>query len=138
MSNLASKAGHITRCCARQRLVASRVAPAATALAQKRFESSDASNWGATTRIPDFGKYRSKGSEEGNRTFQYVMVGTMGALTAMGAKATVVGELDAPRVLCCGGAYRRQTFSRTWRLRRTCWPWRRSRSTSLPSRRERT
>ncbi|EHL00714.1 putative Cytochrome b-c1 complex subunit Rieske, mitochondrial [Glarea lozoyensis 74030] len=34
------------------------------------------------SKIPDFGKYRSK-------IFQYFMVGTMGALTAAGAKATV-------------------------------------------------
>ncbi len=91
MSNLTSKAGQIARCCTRQRLASARSSPAA-ALVQKRFESSDASNWGATTRIPDFSKYRSQGTEQGNRTFQYVMVGTMGALTAMGAKATVVGE----------------------------------------------
>ena len=90
MPNLTSKAGQIARCCARPRLAAAR-GPSA-ALGQRRFESSDASNWGATTRIPDFGKYRSKGTEQDNRTFQYVMVGTMGALTAMGAKATVVGE----------------------------------------------
>jgi ubiquinol-cytochrome c reductase iron-sulfur subunit len=89
MSNLTSKAGHIARTCSRRRLATARTP---TTLVQKRFESTDASNWGATTRIPDFGKYRSKGTEEGNRTFSYVMVGTMGALTAMGAKATVVGE----------------------------------------------
>jgi ubiquinol-cytochrome c reductase iron-sulfur subunit len=92
MPNLTSKAGQIARCCARPRLAAASGGVSAAALAQRRFESSDASNWGATTRIPDFGKYRSKGTEQDNRTFQYVMVGTMGALTAMGAKATVVGE----------------------------------------------
>jgi ubiquinol-cytochrome c reductase iron-sulfur subunit len=91
MPTLTSKAGQIARCCARPRLAAAR-GPAAALAHQQRFESSDASNWGATTRIPDFGKYRSKNTEQDNRTFQYVMVGTMGALTAMGAKATVVGE----------------------------------------------
>ncbi|KAB8364842.1 hypothetical protein FH972_024705 [Carpinus fangiana] len=42
-----------------------------------------------TTSIPSFAKYRSNNSETSNRVFQYFMVGTFGALTAMGAKATV-------------------------------------------------
>ncbi|KAF1816907.1 ubiquinol-cytochrome c reductase-like protein iron-sulfur subunit [Eremomyces bilateralis CBS 781.70] len=42
-----------------------------------------------TTKIPDFSKYRSKSSEGGNKVFSYFMVGSMGALTAMGAKSTV-------------------------------------------------
>ena len=44
-----------------------------------------------TTKIPSFGAYMSKKGETSNRTFQYFMVGTMGALAAMGAKATVQG-----------------------------------------------
>ncbi|RMZ92474.1 hypothetical protein DV736_g279, partial [Chaetothyriales sp. CBS 134916] len=42
-----------------------------------------------TTKIPSFKAYRSKAAEVSNRTFQYFMVGTMGLLTAVGAKATV-------------------------------------------------
>ncbi|MCJ1312214.1 hsp70 nucleotide exchange factor fes1 [Agyrium rufum] len=42
-----------------------------------------------TTRIPSFGKYMSKKGETSNKVFQYFMVGTMGALAAAGAKATV-------------------------------------------------
>ncbi|KAI9893175.1 MAG: hsp70 nucleotide exchange factor fes1 [Vezdaea aestivalis] len=42
-----------------------------------------------TTNIPDFSKYRNKGGQTGSKVFQYFMVGTMGALTAAGAKATV-------------------------------------------------
>jgi ubiquinol-cytochrome c reductase iron-sulfur subunit len=42
-----------------------------------------------TTVIPDFGKYKSKGSEQGNRLFQYFMVGAFGGLSALGAKDTV-------------------------------------------------
>ncbi|KAI9660224.1 MAG: hsp70 nucleotide exchange factor fes1 [Alyxoria varia] len=42
-----------------------------------------------TTKVPDFGKYKSKKDELTNKVFQYFMVGTMGAVTAMGAKATV-------------------------------------------------
>lgn len=45
---------------------------------------------GKTTRIPSFAKYRNKsGDESGPKVFQYFMVGTMGALSALGAKATV-------------------------------------------------
>lgn len=54
-----------------------------------------------TTKIPDFSKYRSSKGANSNLVFQYFMVGTMGALTAAGAKATVqgtyrgeLGELD--------------------------------------------
>lgn len=46
-----------------------------------------------TSRIPDFGHYRSKSGSRNNLVFQYFMVGSMGALTAAGAKATVQGTL---------------------------------------------
>ncbi|KAL9102951.1 MAG: hypothetical protein Q9187_009066, partial [Circinaria calcarea] len=42
-----------------------------------------------TTRIPSFGSYMSRKGGTPNKTFQYFMVGTMGALAAAGAKATV-------------------------------------------------
>ncbi|KAL8816436.1 MAG: hypothetical protein Q9191_008332, partial [Dirinaria sp. TL-2023a] len=42
-----------------------------------------------TTRVPSFSNYMSKRSETSNKTFQYFMVGTMGLLTAAGAKSTV-------------------------------------------------
>ncbi|KAL8789683.1 MAG: hypothetical protein Q9195_006736 [Heterodermia aff. obscurata] len=45
-----------------------------------------------TTKIPDFGAYKSRSGETTNRTFQYFMVGSMGILAAAGAKATVQGE----------------------------------------------
>jgi len=47
-----------------------------------------------TEKIPSFGHYRASGGEVSNKTFQYFMVGTFGALTALGAKATVQGELN--------------------------------------------
>lgn len=50
-----------------------------------------------TTKIPDFSKYKSSSSAKGNQVFGYFMVGTMGALSAAGAKATVQGE-QHPRV----------------------------------------
>jgi len=40
-------------------------------------------------KVPNFGAYKSNGSETGNKVFQYFMAGTMGGLAAMGAKATV-------------------------------------------------
>jgi len=45
-----------------------------------------------TTDIPKFDHYKSSRDETTNRVFQYFMVGTLGAVTAMGAKATVQGE----------------------------------------------
>ncbi|KAF4636275.1 hypothetical protein G7Y89_g1802 [Cudoniella acicularis] len=41
------------------------------------------------SKIPDFSNYRSKQGSNSNLVFQYFMVGTMGALTAAGAKSTV-------------------------------------------------
>ena len=46
-----------------------------------------------STRVPDFSKYMSKGSGAGNALFGYFMVGTLGAISAAGAKSTVQGEL---------------------------------------------
>ncbi|KAI9053074.1 hypothetical protein LZ554_003343 [Drepanopeziza brunnea f. sp. 'monogermtubi'] len=43
----------------------------------------------ASSKIPDFSNYRSKSGSNPNLLIQYFMVGTMGALTAAGAKATV-------------------------------------------------
>jgi ubiquinol-cytochrome c reductase iron-sulfur subunit len=44
-----------------------------------------------TAKIPDFSHYKSNKSQTSNQMFQYFMVGTMGALTAAGAKNTVQG-----------------------------------------------
>lgn len=44
-----------------------------------------------TTSIPSFAKYKSSAGEERNKVFQYFMAGTFGAVTALGAKATVQG-----------------------------------------------
>ena len=41
-----------------------------------------------TTVIPSFKKYRA-GNEQGNKVFQYFMIGALGGLSAMGAKDTV-------------------------------------------------
>ncbi|KAK5938530.1 ubiquinol--cytochrome-c reductase catalytic subunit rip1 [Knufia obscura] len=42
-----------------------------------------------TNKVPNFGQYMSRSNESTNRVFQYFMVGSMGLLTAAGAKATV-------------------------------------------------
>jgi len=73
-------------------------APASTAIQARNLSSDAAETYkspfaGATahrtTKIPDFSKYKSSTSTRGNQVFSYFMVGTMGALTAAGAKATV-------------------------------------------------
>jgi ubiquinol-cytochrome c reductase iron-sulfur subunit len=53
-----------------------------------------------STKIPSFAAYRNKGGETGPKVFQYFMVGTMGALSALGAKATVQGR-SPPRLRVC-------------------------------------
>ena len=63
-----------------------------------------------TTKIPSFAAYRNKGGETGPKIFQYFMVGTMGALSAVGAKATVQGTLSATR------AWEMTGNPRTWQL----------------------
>lgn len=47
-----------------------------------------------TKKVPDFSKYMSKGSSNTNQLISYFMVGTLGAISAAGAKDTVQGEWD--------------------------------------------
>jgi ubiquinol-cytochrome c reductase iron-sulfur subunit len=78
------------------------VARASSAAMQTRSATSDAhasssfdspfKGAGSASKIPDFSAYRSKGGETGTRVFSYFMVGTMGALASLGAKATVQGR----------------------------------------------
>lgn len=59
---------------------------------QKRFQSQATfESPYDSTKVPSFAKYRSKGGEDKMKLYQYFMVGTFGALTAFGAKATVQG-----------------------------------------------
>ncbi|KAL8924589.1 MAG: hypothetical protein Q9172_002623 [Xanthocarpia lactea] len=105
MAPLTTRTGSLLRTCPRQRLPA---ISATVISAQRRgkadivqraggeyertpqfdspFRDEDAT---PTTKIPSFAKYMSKKPESSNKVFQYFMVGTMGALTAAGAKATV-------------------------------------------------
>ena len=48
------------------------------------------------SKIPDFSKYTG-GTPNTNLLFQYFMVGTMGAITAAGAKSTVQGASQQRR-----------------------------------------
>ena len=50
--------------------------------------------------VPSFGKYMA-GGEGGNKLFSYFMVGTMGAITAAGAKSTVQGWYSDLAWLAC-------------------------------------
>ena len=101
MPALTSTASTLARTCARQQLPAVRVASASL---QKRsvtevsntssFDSPFKGGTGArSTKIPNFSRYMNRGGETSNKVFQYFMVGTFGALTALGAKATVQGGL---------------------------------------------
>jgi ubiquinol-cytochrome c reductase iron-sulfur subunit len=44
-----------------------------------------------TTKVPSFANYKSSSGENSNKVFSYFMAGSMGAMTAYGAKATVQG-----------------------------------------------
>ena len=102
MSALTYTASTLVRSCARQQLPSA--VRATTAVAAQRRNISEVSptssfdspfkgmGGSSTTKIPNFSKYRSSGGETNNRVFQYFMVGTMGAVSALGAKATVQGE----------------------------------------------
>lgn len=46
----------------------------------------------ASSKIPDFSKYMSKDKGSSNALISYFMVGTLGAISAAGAKSTVQGE----------------------------------------------
>ncbi|CAG8779206.1 24277_t:CDS:2 [Dentiscutata erythropus] len=61
---------------------------------QKRLSSSSATvNSSKSTIVPDFSKYRKSSDQNSSRTFAYLMVGTTGALTAVGAKNSITDFL---------------------------------------------
>ncbi|KAI9794369.1 MAG: hsp70 nucleotide exchange factor fes1 [Peltula sp. TS41687] len=107
MSLLKPTSSTLLRTCTRRQCVAAaaRTSTAAFQLQQqqqqRRLRSSDL---GATTagdqlwrgsddlpstKVPDWGSYKSSSGVDTNKVFQYFMVGTMGALAGMGAKTTV-------------------------------------------------
>ena len=99
MSALAKPASSLARSCARKQFPA--LCATTTAIQQRRNESATTSSFDSpfkgmggngTTKIPSFAKYRSSGTESSNKVFSYFMVGTFGAVTALGAKSMVQGE----------------------------------------------
>ncbi len=91
----------LMRVCARQQHAPPALRTSCLAM-QKRYQSEASAtssfdspfrgaSSGRTTKIPSFSEYKSKTGEVGNKVFQYFMVGSFGALAAMGAKATVQG-----------------------------------------------
>ncbi|KAL8965881.1 MAG: hypothetical protein Q9197_006277, partial [Variospora fuerteventurae] len=107
MAPLTSRASSILRACPRQRLSPA-LSASPTSIHQRRgradivdkaagqydrtpkFESPFRDEEAVpSTRIPSFANYMSKKPQTSNKVFQYFMVGSMGLLTAAGAKATV-------------------------------------------------
>ncbi|KAG0655757.1 hypothetical protein C6P46_000412 [Rhodotorula mucilaginosa] len=54
-----------------------------------RYLSTSSKNLDAATEVPDFSKYTKATSQDKGRAFSYFMVGSMGLVTAAGAKSTV-------------------------------------------------
>lgn len=84
------------------RSAAKPVAPAVRALSTTTTVRSDAASSSSYkspfitgsskgSSIPEFGKYFNKDGEGKKKLFSYFMVGSMGAITAAGAKSTVQG-----------------------------------------------
>jgi ubiquinol-cytochrome c reductase iron-sulfur subunit len=101
MSQLASASTTLLRACARQQLPAT-AARATIAAGQQRgvadatktaFESpfGRTNESSPTVKVPDFSKYASKSSPTTNKVFSYFVAGSMGLVSAVGAKATVQG-----------------------------------------------
>ena len=70
-------------------------APAASTFGsyQSRYLSTSSKNLDAATEVPDFSKYTKATSQDKGRAFSYFMVGSMGLVTAAGAKSTVTDFL---------------------------------------------
>jgi ubiquinol-cytochrome c reductase iron-sulfur subunit len=111
MRQLASTAGALARSCTRQQLPAVRASCSALQQQRSISEVSTSSSFDSpfkgmgssekTTNIPSFAKYRNKGGESSSKMFQYFMVGTFGAISALGAKATVQGMRNSMKLSTC-------------------------------------
>jgi hypothetical protein len=104
--SVAAVSGSLARTCAKKQLPAARAVIASCQQQQQRYVSdaskssfdspfSRSTDSGSTLKIPDFSKYSSKGSPRGNQVFSYFVAGTMGLVSAVGAKATVQGRFSA-------------------------------------------
>jgi len=101
MPALTTSGSRALQLCVRHQLPAARLAPSLAMQKRNVSEAHTTSSFDSpfrglgsnerTTKIPSFAKYKSKTGEQGMKTYQYFMVGTLGALSALGAKATVQG-----------------------------------------------
>ncbi|GAA5972725.1 hypothetical protein JCM3765_001751 [Sporobolomyces pararoseus] len=65
------------------------------AVSSPRFVSTTAvSQQAASSQVPDYSKYTKGTDQDANRAFSYFMVGSMGLVTAAGAKSTVTDFLQ--------------------------------------------
>jgi ubiquinol-cytochrome c reductase iron-sulfur subunit len=65
------------------------------AVSSPRFVSTSAvSQQAASSQVPDYSKYTKGTDQDANRAFSYFMVGSMGLVTAAGAKSTVTDFLQ--------------------------------------------
>ncbi|GAA6007984.1 ubiquinol--cytochrome-c reductase catalytic subunit RIP1 [Rhodotorula paludigena] len=60
---------------------------------QPRFLSTSAASLDAASQVPNFTKYTKATDQDSNRAFSYFMVGSLGLVTAAGAKSTVADFL---------------------------------------------
>src|SRR5204863_349155 len=94
----------LLRACTRQHLTGARSAAVTATSQQRRGRATEAAQTSSfdspfgrshesssTLKIPSFKKYASSGNETSNKVFSYFMAGSMGLITAVGAKATVHG-----------------------------------------------
>lgn len=98
--SLAAVSGSLARACAKKQLPATRAVIAScqqrnvSDASKSSFDSpfSRGTEGRSTLNIPDFSKYTSKSSPRSNQVFSYFVAGTMGLVSAVGAKATVQGR----------------------------------------------
>lgn len=65
------------------------------AVSSPRFVSTSAiTKQAASSQVPDYSKYTKGTDQDANRAFSYFMVGSMGLVTAAGAKSTVTDFLQ--------------------------------------------
>ncbi len=107
MPPLSSTFAPALRVCARHRLSLLRTSPIAVSQQRNKSDSGATayfdhpfrpSETQPTTKVPDFGKYKSNRGATSNVVFQYFMAGSMGLLAAAGAKATVQGMFPTLRL----------------------------------------
>ena len=91
--SLASTSASLLRTCARQHTTARAAAAVVSCQHQRRGAAKSSFESPFTSaKIPDFSHYASKSSPKSNQVFSYFVAGTMGLVSAAGAKATVQGE----------------------------------------------